>query len=337
MAILLGYLSRVFLFLLIFSASTSICEAKGAITALFFRLSPTRDRNYLVYLHLWLTQPANSFDVVLFHENCSAADQGLLQSYTPKMPLIFINVMDHFENFRKRVPHMVHGATNPICPANPGSERFGFGYKMMCWFWFKTFQDYLPKEYDWMLRLDADVFLYPVAYNLPLFTSYNENNDMKVATSVWSVYNATSEIKHKFSLSFSLTDGMNQLARDFLLEKNMLPSPHWTDANGTYAAPFTNLLYIDMKWLRSNQLVQDFMYKVEQSMCIVLNRWGDLELWGYIVSIAQVKKHLLPIAYLHGSHNFCLVTNKYALPNITDKVKRVPCDREHLHLPDITD
>jgi hypothetical protein len=304
-------LMKVTLLLLLFLALNPSAEAKGAVAMLTHKLGRAQLRNEHIYSTLWKEMP-DMFDMVIFYQGSSKEEREALQGRTPNMPLIYIDVTAHFDDFLQTIPQYLQNnewQDNPVCPNNRGASAFGFGYKLMCLFWFKSFVFYLPKEYDWMLRVDDDVQIVS-GFPLPLTFRYDRKSPVKVAATSWLPFNTT--VERSMVGAAAVQQGMNRFARSFMEEKHLLSNPHFTDAGNVYLAPYTNVLYVDMNWIRTHALVREYQYRVEQSTCIMVNRWGDLELWGYIVGIARVQPYLLPISYIHHSHH-CLSTNKHVV------------------------
>jgi hypothetical protein len=97
-----------------------------------------------------------------------------------------------------------------------------------------------------------------------------------------------------------VTIGMNQLFNDFLKEKNM------TQKN-ELKLPYTNVMIVNIPYFNNNEIVQNVLEKIKKSDCIFSNRWGDLPIWGYILSYLIDEKYFIEdknIKYIHGSHHF---------------------------------
>ena len=65
-------------------------------------------------------------------------------------------------------------------------------------------------------------------------------------------------------------------------------------------------MVINVNYFYNNDLVKDVLSRIYESNCIFSNRWGDLPIWGYILSYLVDKKHYIEdksISYYHGSHN----------------------------------
>jgi hypothetical protein len=71
----------------------------------------------------------------------------------------------------------------------------------------------------------------------------------------------------------------------------------------SWKAPYTNVMYLNLNWLRNHSLINDYMKAVHDSGCIYGNRWGDLPLWGGAILLAKEPTTRLKLPYFHGSHN----------------------------------
>ena len=100
----------------------------------------------------------------------------------------------------------------------------------------------------------------------------------------------------------------------------------------SWKAPYTNVMYVNLKWLRNASTITAFTQvrlkyvclvrgrfarfcgapdavcvartcqAVVASGCIYGNRWGDLPLWGAALLLAQEPQTRLKLPYYHGSH-----------------------------------
>ena len=174
--------------------------------------------------------------------------------------------------------------------------------------------------------MDDDV---QIVSGFPIPFIYDRNSQVKIAATSWVAFNTTVERSTTGRGTGSVQQGMNKFARSFLEEKHVLSQPHFTDADQLYLAPYTNVLYIDMNWIRTNALAREYQYRVEQSTCIMVNRWGDLELWGYIAGMSRVQPYLLPISYIHHSHH-CLATNLHVEADMNKTYVMPICNQKEM-------
>ena len=227
-------------------------------------------------------------DVIIFHEgNIIQYHQDYIQSFTPDMPIKFVNISSVFQQF--------HSVNNSICPPSKFSQLSvtSAGYHSMCYFWFLGFMDYVS-EYDWMMRIDSDCVLSENSRD-----SVNNLNNQKVsfAATRWIALD-----KEKYD-TISLTSeglvvrGMRVFTENFAVKHGLFQKVK------TWKAPYTNVLYINLRHLRRNKIIAEYMKVVKESECIYSNRWGDMPLWGAAIFLSKEPRIKLNMKYFHGSHN----------------------------------
>ena len=226
-------------------------------------------------------------DVIIYHEgNILESHQIFIQSQTPDMPIQFVNISVVFQDF--------HVVNNPLCPPSVLSDPKNTppGYNSMCYFWFVAFRDYL-KSYDWMLRFDSDCKLEQdsreAIYSLP--------DNVHFASTMWQDLSRSKFDRISEKGEGMVVRGLRNLTITFA-DKNGLPSNI-----KSWKAPYTNVMYLNLKWLENNTIINDFTKLVVDSGCIYGNRWGDLPLWGAALVLANEPTMKLKLPYFHGSHN----------------------------------
>jgi hypothetical protein len=161
------------------------------------------------------------------------------------------------------------------------------GYKNMCYFWSIDFLDYL-KNYEYIIRIDEDCNVKHIDKNI--FNNYEKNNIMFASGS--SQYKDNPDV----------IVGMEQLFQEFIKEENITAYKKIDDIN----CPYTNIMIVNVKYFNENNIVQKILNKISNSNCIFSNRWGDLPIWGYILSLLIEPKYYnlndKNIKYIHGSH-----------------------------------
>lgn len=276
---------------------------RGAIVALVRHeeryVESLIDRNARVERFLY--DGGERMDVVLFHDAYfSAALRARVQAATPRLPLVFVNVSSEFELFES--------AVNPDCPPSPLSESAPPGYKVMCAFWFSGFRRHLPRSYGWMLRVDDDCLLQErFAWALPMpprvhlaapeWVSLDGSPDSIADPPLWL---------YEPERMGSVVRGLRNLTLRFAVAHRVVSDalyPHAPNATRVWPAPYTNVFYLNLDWLRSTPMVTDFMAAVEASKCVYSNRWGDLPLWGSVAALAGGPRHRFLLRYWHGSHH----------------------------------
>jgi len=157
----------------------------------------------------------------------------------------------------------------------------------MCHFWSIGFLKYLD-DYNYIIRIDEDCFVNN--FDIDIFDNMIKN-----------------EI-HFISPMFQGQDealvicGLEKLWNEFLQENNIQPYKSFEQV----ICPYTNIMIVNVEYLRNNLTVQNFLKKIDDSNCIYSNRWGDLPIWGLILSTLVHEKHYCwstVISYQHNSHN----------------------------------
>lgn len=297
------------LFLLILVA-WRVCEASVGAIAVLVRAqsSPLKYesnlilRNKAIQRYLYWNATANSrLELVFFHEgNLPVAHQQYIRDATPELPMQFIDVGEVFREYKN--------VNISICPkVLLISQMFSPGYHSMCHFWFLRFQRYLT-AYDWMLRIDDDCILArPIRRHLQRLSPA-----VHFASCLWvDLSNGTTDAIRPVNEGIVVT-GMRNLTVKYARQHNLYEDIH------SWHAPYTNVMYINLHWLRNNTIVQGFMQTVEDSQCIYSNRWGDLPLWGAAIHLAKEPRYHLKVPYYHGSHN--LLVNGSHTKSLTDIV-----------------
>eukprot|EP01041_Mallomonas_annulata_P001345 gene1345-2595_t len=247
-------------------------------------------RNQFIKKYLWIQ---GKYDMIIFYTDpISIENKNWLQSQDD-LPIRFIDVSSKYNNAMKP-------DENPICPSNPLTRNFTTGYKSMCHFWFVTFETYL-KEYDSMLRIDDDCEI-----------TKGSRKDFPPPKSV--VFSSTHWQHMEFHMADGLSlsheggtvTGLRSLSNRFMESRGL--TSNWTDWKG-WKAPYTNVMFIRLDWLRTNDIVKAFIETVVESNCIYSNRWGDLSLWGVALLMAGVPPHHLKIPYYHSSHKTSVLLN----------------------------
>lgn len=225
--------------------------------------------------------PLNKVDILIFHEgNILPLHQLYIKKFTPTLNLKFICIKEHaFKEEKKEIS--VFEPTRP----------FGLNYRHMCSFWFVDFWKFL-EEYDMILRIDEDCV---IDFNIPelFYLLYNK-------TAVYGMWTKDQDF---------VTHGLNKFTHSFLKENipnipNLNPNNKIIPHNPS--GPYTNVIGLNLRILRENILLQNYIKKVDNMNYIYIFRWGDLPLWGEALFYfcnpnSYIKSD--KIKYFHGSHN----------------------------------
>jgi len=97
-----------------------------------------------------------------------------------------------------------------------------------------------------------------------------------------------------------VTIGMQETFDFFIKNNNITPYKR------EIKCPYTNLSIINIPYFINNSQISAVLNKIKVCNCIFSNRWGDLPIWGYILSYLVNPELYLEdknISYSHGSHN----------------------------------
>lgn len=225
------------------------------------------------------------FDMIIFHEGNIPLHHQNYISHNSKQPLIFQNVRESgnkqaFDNNKNVINYV-------LCPPNPVSSAYPLGYKHMCHFWSIDFLEYL-KDYEFVVRIDEDCFIDEFDTNI-----FNEMIEKEI---------------HFVSPEFQGQDlgdvivGLEVLLNEFLIETNVQQYKTFKEIK----CPYTNFMIVNMDFLRSNEVISKILKKIDDSHGIYSGRWGDLPIWGMILSTLVDEKHYSEckkISYYHASHH----------------------------------
>jgi len=207
-------------------------------------------------------------DYIIFHEgNIPIEHQTYISNKTPSLDLQFVNVEKDFKK--------------PPVDIDPGTSYFSLGYRNMCNFWFSNFWKYTEK-YEKIVRIDEDIKLYS-----DINIIFNKLKTKLACYGCW-VNDA------RF-----VTRNLNNTTLTFFKEKYNENKV----ARGP-SGPYTNVIGWNLKELRKNKKIFEYIEEVKKTNMIYYNRWGDLPLWGEILFYFYSKEDYCltnEIKYYHGS------------------------------------
>ena len=96
--------------------------------------------------------------------------------------------------------------------------------------------------------------------------------------------------------------GLERLLNEFLNETNIQPYKTFDEIK----CPYTNFMIVNVDFLRNNEIINKILKKIDLSHGIYSNRWGDLPIWGLILSTLineEYYEEIKKISYYHGSWN----------------------------------
>jgi len=265
-------------------------ENKNAIVALtrgyndLSRYDVLIKRNISIYEKISVIN--NNFDVILFHEgNITDEQQNYIQSKTPLLPLKFFNVKE--VGTKNAFNDSLNIVNNELCPPTQLSLSFSLGYKHMCHFWSIDFLQYL-KNYKYIMRLDEDCIVTKI--DVDVFNHMNVNN-LKYLSPCFQEQDDPNVIV-----------GLEKLWNEFISVNNIVPYKNFNDVR----CPQTNFMVIDVDYFNTNETINNILKTIDNCHGIYSNRWGDLPIWGLILSTLVDKKlykEITDISYYHGSWN----------------------------------
>uniref|UniRef100_A0AB39J754 Uncharacterized protein n=1 Tax=Florenciella sp. virus SA2 TaxID=3240092 RepID=A0AB39J754_9VIRU len=208
-------------------------------------------------------------DYIIFHEgNIPVEHQTYISNKTPGLDLQFVNVEKDFKKINTDI--------------DPRTRHFGLGYRNMCNFWFSNFWKYIEK-YEKIVRIDEDIKLYS-----DINFIFDKLNTKIACYGTWH------------SDCDFVTKNLNNTTLQFFKEKynedKVARNP---------SGPYTNVIGWNIKELRKNNKIFEYIDEVKKTNMIYYNRWGDLPLWGEILfyfydieDYCECKE----IKYYHGSN-----------------------------------
>ena len=256
---------------------------KQAIVVLTRGYTEKNQYQWLLQRNKYLEKYYNSnIDYVIYHEGNISKDHQKYINNETLLPLIFINVSDSFAKKKFKFSHAMNQEPFPIFSKNGEVNSKNLAYKNMINFWFCDFWNYV-KKYEKILRIDEDCE-YQSDYN-EIFKLL----DQKV--SVYGKWWPDDEF---------VTKGLNNFTLDFLRKNNIKNSKSHKSSG-----PYTNVVGFNLDICRKNSLLLKYIAAIKVSENIYLHRWGDLPLWGEILTYFFTKnQHLATkkIQYFHKSH-----------------------------------
>lgn len=236
------------------------------------------NRNRSIYNKYYIHLNKDKYDIVIFHEgNITLPQQEYIQNQTPKLPIIF-----------KEVKLYLNEESNNECPSTGLSNRFSLGYKGMCHFWSIDFLKYL-KDYEYIFRIDEDCIIDNIK-DINFIDKYKEKN----------IYFSSTLFQGKDHPDVVI--GLENLFEIYIKNNNIIPFK----SMNSIKCPYTNVMIVNIPYFNSHNDVINILKIIDDSNCIFSNRWGDLPIWGYILSVLIDEKYYKEekdVSYIHGSHD----------------------------------
>ena len=217
----------------------------------------------------------------VFHEGDIGAVARMVISFASwPLRLRFVNLAEFFRKFKRE--------SNPDnydkCPETELSSGFSLGYRAMCAFWINEFLTYLG-DYDVVFRIDEDCELRTINFDTVL-TPMIEGTVDYCAGMAYGLDDP------------DVTRGLKEFVTDWH-EEHPGTRPPVLNCN-----PYTNLFLLRPQAVKSVPEALAFLQHVRLSGCVLTNRWGDLPIWGALLSMYgdAIKSNLAAeVSYFHGA------------------------------------
>ena len=197
-------------------------------------------------------------------------------------------------------------------------NRFHLGYRLMCRFHSSKIWKYVT-NYDYILRIDEDVMMGPLNYNI--FEYMDSNNlDYMPSRFMHEYHDLTNE---------TLPKGISKYLDGLWKESDYDQTVLWI--------PYTNLYAANVNFFKSNK-VKAFLDNVTEDKNFLINRWGDAPMHGICLKVFSEPSKVKTIHEfycLHGSHH-CITRNGRAIQGIMSEYEAkyfdcVPSGKGDMH------
>ena len=235
---------------------------------------------------------AQNFDHIIFHdEGLTDAHEAFIRlNVHNRKELRFLDVSEVFKRYRaKPIKTATQLSSLHHCDPTELSKSFAVGYHIMCSFWFAEIAEVqLTGEYDFLLRVDEDIVVSPTS-------TFDVPDDTAAAAfiSTAGCYGMD---------DMGVTKGMEPFFSN-LASSEPGRRANFSWSGKTWNSPLTSLALYNLQRMRTSQKLKLVVKRVQESQCILSNRWGDLPLWGATLSLLASPFSFLDISYSHGSWN----------------------------------
>ena len=241
-------------------------------------------RNKQIYENIILKSD-EKFDIILFHEgNITKEHQTYIKNNSNGLNINFLDVKKVYP--KSAFDDKKNKINVDLCPPTNQSMAFPLGYKHMCHFWSMDFLDYLS-DYKYIIRIDEDCFV--TKFDTGLLKQMEENK----------IYFSSPMFQGQDE-DYVIV-GLKRLWESFISVHGISPYKSFEEIK----CPYTNFMVVDVEHILNNDVVCKFLDEVDNSHGIYSNRWGDLPIWGVILSTFIDSKNYEEnknISYHHGSH-----------------------------------
>jgi hypothetical protein len=180
-------------------------------------------------------------------------------------------------------------------------EEDRYGYKYVCKFFSISMFKYLENDYDYYMRLDGDVYIKKLDYDIFAWTALTQPD---------YVFGARKIEAHR-----TTRETLPSFVANYTKKYNIVPTCNM-DEPLSFCFNFYNNFHIGkVSFMTSNQ-VKHFLNEILDSNNIVQYRWGDSTIQAYTVRLFSKPERIFQVqnfTYIHGSHGLVLVSNGHGI------------------------
>lgn len=228
-----------------------------------------------------------SLDIVIFHEgNILENHQTYIKCNTPKLNIKFVDVKKEGNAFIDKS----YIKRDPIV-----KRDVSMGYFHMCSFWFVNFWYYV-KEYDYILRIDEDCIV-----NFNLLDAFKTLENKVACYGTW-VRDDPACVKGLINFNINYFKKHNLPMKSSINQNSI--DKFCSTWNSKISGPYTNLFGLNLRKLRLNEKLKNYIETVKFSDYIYIYRWGDLPLWGTVLEFLYSSNDhikLKSMKYIHDN------------------------------------
>lgn len=262
-----------------------VCLTRGYVDVQYYANLINRNRNIYENFNKDLV---SQYPLLIMHEgNISEEHQKFILNYEKNSFVKFIDIKEHF-NWPSNI------STQEV-----KDDRFRLSYRLMCKFHSSEIWEYV-KEYDYIMRIDEDVMIGPLNYDI---FKYMEENDLDYMPSrfMHEYHDLTNETLPKRLSDF--------ISNEFWEEGDYDQTELWI--------PYTNMYVGRVKFFTS-KTVNSFLQTITKDKDFLINRWGDAPIHGVCLKAFSKPdriRYIHDFICLHGTHE-CVTKNGRPLQGI---------------------
>ena len=180
-------------------------------------------------------------------------------------------------------------------------EEDRYGYKYVCQFFSISMFKYLENEYDYYMRLDGDVYIKRLDYDIFAWTALTQPDYVFGARKI-EAHGLTRETLPVFVANYTK-------------KYNIVPTCDM-DEPLSFCFNFYNNWHIGKVSFMTSDKVKHFLNEILESNSIVTYRWGDSTIQAYTVRLFSKPDKIFQVqnfTYIHGSHGLVLVSNGHGI------------------------